>query len=69
MLFEKSGVLYVTNVIYVYYNFHPLTEVNDESNICKFFRKRSGCWRGERCPFRHVVPQQGESDMNQVGFD
>ncbi|XP_064606575.1 tudor domain-containing protein 1-like [Liolophura sinensis] len=41
-------------------------KVKDESNICKFFRKRSGCSRGERCPFRHVAPQPGTYTQDQV---
>jgi len=31
-----------------------LAAAMDERRICRFFNTRSGCWRGEACPFEHV---------------
>ena len=36
-----------------------ISEARDESRICKFYN-RSDCWRGERCPYRHVQMSAGQ---------
>ncbi|XP_053377527.1 uncharacterized protein LOC123530424 isoform X2 [Mercenaria mercenaria] len=34
-------------------------KAKDEERLCKFFSTGRDCWRGERCPFRHIHVESG----------
>ena len=44
-----------------------ISEARDESRICKFYNL-SDCWRGERCPYRHVQMSAGQYLFIYLGF-